>query len=202
MLERYLEELAASAGRELSAFETRALVAETRAHLEDSIQARLELGLTLEQAEREAVAAFGSPRRIVRAVVVPDLARSVRLRLRWLVLFYVALAAYSVTVLMNRDIGLASFAMISVPLVGIAYGSFRSRRPAPVAILIVGLAATFTLNSMFALAIRPDGFIVPRNPLEYVIYPVYTCVVDLIFGGLGALAYRLCRRLRDGGLGI
>ena len=68
MLERYLEEFAASAGRELSTGETQALVAETRAHLEDSIQARLELGVTPEEAEREALAAFGEARRIGQEV--------------------------------------------------------------------------------------------------------------------------------------
>ena len=97
---------------------------------------------------------------------------------------------------MKWDIGPASFA-VHFPLVGMAYGSFRSRRPAPVAILGVGLAVSFTLSFMFILAIRPEGYIFPRNPLEYVIYPVYTCVVDLVFGLLGALVHKL-RPRREG----
>jgi len=60
VLDAYLQELERSARRELSESEAGALVAEAREHLAESIQSRLELGMSPEEAEREAVAVFGT----------------------------------------------------------------------------------------------------------------------------------------------
>ena len=68
MLEAFLQRLADEAGKGLSASESEALVTESRAHLEDSIQARLELGQSFEEAQREAIAAFGSTKALADAV--------------------------------------------------------------------------------------------------------------------------------------
>jgi hypothetical protein len=54
--------------RVLDAAEARALRNEIEGHLDAAIMARLEMGATPEEAEREAVAAFGDVRRIVRAM--------------------------------------------------------------------------------------------------------------------------------------
>ena len=66
--ETFLRQLADEAGKSLPAADVQALVAEARDHLDDSIQARLELGLTAEEAEWEAIAAFGTARRVGREV--------------------------------------------------------------------------------------------------------------------------------------
>lgn len=59
-LSGYLDRLEQEARHALPPDEARALVFEARDHLEHSIQARLELGATPEEAEAEAIAAFGT----------------------------------------------------------------------------------------------------------------------------------------------
>ena len=61
-----LQTLAQEAGKTLSVHEVEGLVAEAREHLEESIQARVELGATAEEAEREAILAFGAAERVGR----------------------------------------------------------------------------------------------------------------------------------------
>lgn len=61
---RYLEELNVELRKSLPTIEASDLVQEAKAHLEDSIQARLELGATREEAERAALAAFGEAHRV------------------------------------------------------------------------------------------------------------------------------------------
>lgn len=60
--------------RVLDAAEARALRNEIEGHLDAAIMARLEMGATPEEAEREAVAAFGDVRHIVRAMRPPQTA--------------------------------------------------------------------------------------------------------------------------------
>lgn len=46
--------------------ETKILLQEVRTHIEEGVQARMDLGLSAEQAEKETVEAFGDPEKIVR----------------------------------------------------------------------------------------------------------------------------------------
>ncbi|RYG24791.1 hypothetical protein EON82_09430 [bacterium] len=58
--EEFLRLLADEAGKCLPPIEVELLKEEMRAHLEESIQARLELGASLGEAERQALAEFGT----------------------------------------------------------------------------------------------------------------------------------------------
>jgi len=58
----FLHQIADEAFRTLPAAEASAAMAEVRSHLAESIHARMELGLSVEEAVREAVAAFGDPK--------------------------------------------------------------------------------------------------------------------------------------------
>jgi hypothetical protein len=57
---RFLDRFVVEAGKTLPPVEVEMLVEEMRMHLEDSIQARLELGATPIEAERQALAVFGA----------------------------------------------------------------------------------------------------------------------------------------------
>ena len=149
MLERYLEELAASAGRELSAIETQALVAETRAHLEDSIQARLELGLTLEEAEREAVVSFGQASKVGIEIGNGVATRRYTGKTHLLAIAY---ALFIAGVVVGPPLQLWSeggyhgiFVAGYLALAAFAIASFRSRRPTPVRIALTGFLASVCL---------------------------------------------------------
>lgn len=61
-----LSEIRRLAANQFSAERLAEVDQELRAHLDASIQARLELGLETQQAEREAVAAFGDPKAFIR----------------------------------------------------------------------------------------------------------------------------------------
>lgn len=61
---RFLDRFAAEAGKSLPPIDVEILREEMRAHLEESIQARLELGASEEEAERQALAEFGSAKQI------------------------------------------------------------------------------------------------------------------------------------------
>lgn len=62
----FLCRLEADLAKNLPALEAATFAAEARNHLEDSIQARLELGATPEEAEREALIAFGKTADVVQ----------------------------------------------------------------------------------------------------------------------------------------
>lgn len=59
--EEFLQSLRNEAGRTLSEVEAEALIREAADHLDAAVQARLELGMSMDEAEREAVAMFGHP---------------------------------------------------------------------------------------------------------------------------------------------
>lgn len=61
---RFLDRFSDEAGKSLPPIDVEILRDEMRAHLEESIQARLELGASPEEAERQALAEFGSPKQI------------------------------------------------------------------------------------------------------------------------------------------
>lgn len=61
-----IRELEARASRELTKDCANDLVLEISAHLDQAVQARVELGQSTETAEAEAVAAIGSPRKLIR----------------------------------------------------------------------------------------------------------------------------------------
>ena len=154
MLNRYLEELAASAGRELSSVETQALVAETHAHLEDSIQARLELGLTPEEAEREAIAAFGARREIIAGLEGVRQVRFVRKRL-WSVagVTFVLLAS---TVLFSVTdwvwLAVLPFLAVGIGVLFISVLGFAARRPAPIPLALSGIGSSLACWGFMSMA--------------------------------------------------
>lgn len=149
MLEAFLHRLAEEAGKELDAETAAALVAETRGHLEESIQARLELGIEPERAEREAIQAFGEAQRTARGVAAEAARPRESKRGKVLAAAY---ALFIVGVVIGPD-----FMRLSPALYYAVYGlawilvlafgvlAFRSRRPAPRRVLSIGLIATLGL---------------------------------------------------------
>jgi hypothetical protein len=67
--QRLLEDIRKEAEASLDPAMTRAVLDEIAAHLDASIQARMELGDSVDQAERDAVAEFGSARVLVRGLM-------------------------------------------------------------------------------------------------------------------------------------
>ena len=68
MLDAYLRDLESELAKRLPPEDVRARLAEAEAHLRDGTDGRLELGLSLEEAEREAVASFGAARTLGQAM--------------------------------------------------------------------------------------------------------------------------------------
>lgn len=114
MLERFLDDLGSEASRlKLPWSEVNAVVEEARTHLEDSIQARLELDATPEAAEREAIKAFGSARRIAHEA---SAVRASRLQGRRLVLFTLASFLFFVASIGFDIVGLFAWSLAALPL--------------------------------------------------------------------------------------
>jgi hypothetical protein len=65
-------ELERQAKDRLSDEDTRELVREVEAHIDAAVRARVDLGMELEAAEKEAVEAFGEPKRIVDEIARAD----------------------------------------------------------------------------------------------------------------------------------
>ncbi len=146
-LERFLERLGEEAEKSLSVSETATLVADARAHLEDDIQARLELGATLEGAEREAIRAFGSAEvlgtEIKRREPKAELAFSFGA---------VGMAVFFGTLLnvsLDAVFGSLSFLVFSGLSAAILWGSFLARRP-QILTLVALFVATLGVSSIVA----------------------------------------------------
>ena len=149
MLEAYLRDLEAESGRRLSENEVVALVAEVREHLEESIQARLELGMSPEDAERESIAAFGAAPRVAEDVVqvsaAPRATAKVRLLAAAYALFIVALVAGPPVQRWSETAYHGIFVLGWLTVALFALASFRSRRPNPVRVVSTGLVAAVAL---------------------------------------------------------
>ena len=154
--QEYLFRLEAELRKTLSSDEVESMVAEAKGHLDDSIQARLELGLSLEDAEREALAAFGDARSFSRAICGPLYAASVTVRLRWMVAADLLLAAcYARFDLLSEAVPfLAPILLVGMALcgVGLATCSFRNRTAASLQILAAGLASSLFFWTFFGIA--------------------------------------------------
>lgn len=152
LLKVYLDELERELSCSMSSSEVQACLTEARAHLEDSVQARLEMGESREEAEVAAVAAFG---RIV------DMREEVRRRRGAIdrpfvtvtigfVLFYLYLRSSASTFLSLPTLAIVLF------LHGMfAVTSVRAHRPqwkafvALACVLWVGMAASRTGSEVF-----------------------------------------------------
>lgn len=149
MLERFLRRLEDEVDKTLSPSEVEALIAETREHLNDSIQARLELGYAMDEAEREAVAAFGGARSVAQAVSRESARPGERARVRLLAsaygLFIVGLVAGPPFQRWSETLYHAIFVLGWLAVAAFAIASFRARRPAPVRIVATGLVAAAAL---------------------------------------------------------
>lgn len=165
MLEAYLDRLAKEAVKGRSMREAEALLSEVREHLNDSIQARLELGSSLEEAERDAVAAFGAPQRVARSVseAPPNgvKARMVCLTTYWC-LFVPTLvwSAFSTRSMPETLVGVICGAFVATA-VGFGLASFRSGRPAPGSVLrrsTLALLAGAGLLLATHVVYQPDDF--------------------------------------------
>lgn len=192
--ERLLTELADEAQRSLPHVEATALVAEARDHLEDDVQARLELGATPEEAERQAVAAFGEVRAVAGTIVQRVEGRLKSARVGWLGGFYLLLMLYSWAVCRHLDAGRLADAPFGA-LVGFAWVSFRIRHPAPILVVAGGLVVATILATAMGIAAGTLGSL-PSHGVDLLIFPCYTGTLDLIFARLGALAFAVTRRAR------
>ncbi len=152
MLSPRTEFLAALKTRLHTFFEPGELVvrlAEADAHLRDGIEIRVELGLDLASAEREAVATFGDVERVSRAIVRESQARGVSVRLQILGRVYASLVVLSFVSYRLLEVSvwtaLLPFLVIAAGAIGLAFTSFRARHSAPIPLAVVGVAATTTL---------------------------------------------------------
>lgn len=152
--------------RVLDVAEARALRNEIEGHLDAAIMARLELGATPEEAEREAVAAFGDVRRIVRALRPDEGLRwfdrhfFVRVGLGWLSLFAAGLLGAwffaAISGVVNVIVLVLALALVALVVVE----SLRARR--------VQLLPVLALFPVFALlgAIGQAATTLPQQDLE------------------------------------
>ncbi|RYG36944.1 hypothetical protein EON81_08145, partial [bacterium] len=151
-----MEALEAELSPSLNPGELSTRIAEAEAHLDDGISARIELGLTPADAEREAVEAFGKPRSVAQAIVRPVYVLTVRTRLRWLVAAYALVAGVYVRLdLLTEAVTFLAPALLSTLVlcaIGVATASFRSRRCAGLPILLMGLGAGVFFWAFFGVA--------------------------------------------------
>lgn len=120
--------------RSLDAAEARALRNEIEGHLDAAIMARLELGATPEEAEQEAIAAFGDICGIVRAMRPPDTASwfdrpfFLTVGLAWLALFAAGYLGANFFSIFSGTVN-AIVVLLSLCLVGVVVRqSARARR--------------------------------------------------------------------------
>lgn len=155
-----LEALAREAGKTLAPPEVRALVEEARAHLEEDIQARLEMGLDRRAAEREAIQTFGQ----VRAVAEDLKRREPRAGLAFLMGAggMALLFGTLLNVSMGMVLGALSLVVFSGLFAAILWGSFHARRPQWVSVValfvltmgVSSLVASFTKSTAQGIAYR------------------------------------------------
>ena len=146
MLNAYLRDLEREMARNVTPEDLRARLAEAEDHLREDVDARVELGMTLDQAEREAIEAFGPPMALAKAE-----SPSVRPRLALVLAGYGAgLVTFFVGSWMIRPgivpliVGL--LLVWSALAIAFAVQAFRARRPRPLAIFAVGCAASFAVT--------------------------------------------------------
>lgn len=158
---RFLDRLAQEAGKSLPPQEVESLVAEAREHLEDAIQARLELRMSFQEAEAEAIAAFGLSRQVVEA----SLPRSApRLRIGLFASGYALAGLYTLFSWRFMDYYPDSVeALFAAWLVlGLAFAAvaFHARRPASAPVVLtgmVGAVAFWLLMGLTWIDLKPYG---------------------------------------------
>lgn len=147
--EKFLDGFGQELRKSLSDSEVEALVSEARNHLEDSIQARLELGASLAEAEAQALAAFGEAHQVREEVRRREPSASVASRLYVMGTGYLVAALFILISYRLYDrfpnAGLWFFQLLVIVALGFAGCSFRARRPAPIPILATGVGGTFAL---------------------------------------------------------
>ena len=147
MLERYLDDLRRDLAPRLPEEDLQARLAEAESHLREGVEARVELGLSPEDAEREAVAAFGKTERIARST--PPARSSPTLRLALLSSGYglgVAFFVLGYRLIYDHPRGIEVLFGIWIAL-GLAFAvvSYRARRPTFFAVLGGGLLGAFVV---------------------------------------------------------
>lgn len=164
MLRAYLAELESELARRLPPEDVQARLVEAEAHLRDGTEGRVELGLTPEEAEREAIEAFGLSRRVARAEPSPSAAP----RLRLLAAGYgLGVLLFLILFPLVQDTRWGAEATFAIWIgLGFAFAiqSFRARRPTPIPVALTGLVGTLAvwLASGTWLNLDPYG-VVPWN---------------------------------------
>lgn len=183
--------------RWLSEAQAEALLAETEAHLDVSIQARLELGDSAAVAERGAVEAFGSPRQIVGRLVE---IRRARFQTLFLGLTTVGALGAAFAVLASPVLGSRLVTVTWIAFTAMFGGfveSSKHRRPwRPVLVAVVAFWLAF--SAMCALWLRDfsiEGWLQPRQngPVDPVHAAGWGATGALVYLGYLVLAYRMAR---------
>ncbi len=153
MLDLYLRELENALSRTLTADDVQVRLAEAEVHLREGVDSRVEFGMTRDEAEKEAIEAFGGARTTARAIARVVYAHSIAVRLRYLAAAYATLAAsYGVLDLLRDRVPFLSAVLLTavgVCLSGVAITSFRARRSAAIPLLSTGVAASMSLWVFF-----------------------------------------------------
>jgi hypothetical protein len=154
-----LEELAGEARRVLSLQVAEALLTEVKDHLDDGVQARLELGLDLETAERETIQAFGDAREWAGLAARSDIAFWERARRRWLLAFFAMVSLFMLVPTGTLWAWLLHPDWLLFLLVG-CYGRacYFVRRPSTVSKLSAVGIALFVPTMMVVARIQNGGF--------------------------------------------
>ncbi len=143
LLDLYLRELQREFTHTLPAEDVQVRLAEAEAHLREGVEARVELGMPLAEAEREAVETFGRPVALGRAErpsVLPRLALMLAGYGAGVVTFF---AGWWTVQLGIGPMIVGLLLVWSTLAVTFAVHAFRARRPRPLAIFAVGCAASF-----------------------------------------------------------
>lgn len=148
MLNRYLNEMRDELSRTLPRDEVAVRLQEIEAHLKEGIEARLDLGLPREEAEREAITVFGAARPLARQLR-ESVHASVAPRLYVMGVGYLLAGAFILTAHLLydrfRDPAFAFLCMFGTIAAGFVGCSFRARRPAPGPVFATGVGGTVAL---------------------------------------------------------
>lgn len=118
----------------------RALQDELKCHLEASVQARLETGESLEEAEVNAIRAFGPVTKIIASLGEVHVPRPKRISRPFLLSALALLGSYSFAFgFPSASVGMAIFAAVLAALLWFVVASFRVRRLQLLAILVAAV---------------------------------------------------------------
>lgn len=166
MLERFLDELGRELVKSHAPDDVRARLIEAELHLAEGVEARLELGLSVADAQREALEAFGQPVALVKAERPSVRPRLALLAIGYALFVLMFFAAWSAVSPASVAVVVSTILLLWATLaIAFAVLAFRSRRPAPFPLLATGCVASLVVAmSLGATTVpRRNAGLLPRT---------------------------------------